>query len=316
MQATQPGDAATLLAPPGGPLDPYVWLVDEEHLRNLDRHDDFLDVFDLIAISRHLAWREPVPGPHLDLNGDGGISQLDLDRALAVLVPEVPAPILTGLDVDADHAAIALRDGSTITIPAVWSGRHTDLDVRGNLAGAVISRSRTFSSLRSAGTRSPAGCDIVADVRVNDAFYRREPHLMHRYMALAFDNIGRDPWAFVAASAYRAVRLFIIRGSADPVTAQQFSASRAAYAAGTALSTMYLLVFAAGAWIAWRQRSALLWLLAPIIYVPLTICFVLTNMRYTVTMQPLMFAFVAVAILAAVGVRPGGTNETASPRNE
>ena len=52
---------------------------------------------------------------------------------------------------------------------------------------------------------------------------------------------------------------------------------------------IYLLVFLAGAWIAWRRRSALLWLLVPIVYVPLTICFVLTNMRYTVTMQPLMF---------------------------
>jgi len=34
--------------------------------------------------------------------------------------------------------------------------------------------------------------------------------------------------------------------------------------------------------------------------VPLTICFVLTNMRYTVTVQPLMFIFVSVALLAAL----------------
>ena len=41
-------------------------------------------------------------------------------------------------------------------------------------------------------------------------------------------------------------------------------------------------------------------LLVPIVYVPLTICFVLTNMRYTITMQPLMFVFVAVALSAAL----------------
>jgi hypothetical protein len=43
-------------------------------------------------------------------------------------------------------------------------------------------------------------------------------------------------------------------------------------------------------------------LLIPIAYVPLTICFVLTNMRYTVTMQPLMFVFVALAILTGLGL--------------
>jgi hypothetical protein len=36
--------------------------------------------------------------------------------------------------------------------------------------------------------------------------------------------------------------------------------------------------------------------------VPLSICFVLTNMRYTVTIQPLMFAFIAVALAAIIKV--------------
>jgi hypothetical protein len=119
-------------------------------------------------------------------------------------------------------------------------------------------------------------------------------------MALAADNIRRDPWAFAAASAYRMIRLFIIRGTSDVQTTQQFSAGAFVYAAGTILSTAYFLVFLAGAWLAWKQRSALVWLLVPIVYVPLTICFVLTNMRYTVTMQPLMFVFVALAIVTVL----------------
>ena len=63
--------------------------------------------------------------------------------------------------------------------------------------------------------------------------------MMRRYMALAMDNIGRDPLAFVAASAYRMVRLFIIRGSDDVHATQQFSGARLAYAAGTILSAAY-----------------------------------------------------------------------------
>jgi hypothetical protein len=302
FQAPRSADGPiTLIDPPGGASNPYVFLVDDAHLRNLDRHNDVLDVFDLIVLARHLAWREPAEGSHLDLNGDGAISQHDLDRALTLLLPNVPGSrLLDRLAVDNDRVSIVLNDGSTVSVPAQWSGLHTDREVNGNLAGAVISRWRTFSSLRATRTHAPDGCELVEEARINDQFYRREPHLMRRYMALALDNISRDPWAFAAASAYRAVRLFVIRGSADPATAQQFSSGRIAYTAGTVLSATYLLVFLAGAWIAWRRRSTLLWLLVPIVYVPLTICFVLTNMRYTVTMQPLMFVFVALAIVTAL----------------
>jgi len=44
-----------------------------------------------------------------------------------------------------------------------------------------------------------------------------------------------------------------------------------------------------------------------IAYVPATLAFVLTNMRYSITVQPLVFIFVAAAIvtaLEAVGVWP------------
>jgi hypothetical protein len=105
------------------------------------------------------------------------------------------------------------------------------------------------------------------------------------------------------------LRLFIIRGSDDVHAVQQFSGARLAYAAGTILSAAYFLVFAAGAVIAVRRRSALAYLLVPIVYVPLTICFVLTNMRYTITMQPLMFVFVAVAIISALGLDSPASGE-------
>jgi hypothetical protein len=289
-----------LVDPPGGSDNPYVWFVDDQHLRNIDRHHDVLDVFDLIAVVRHLAWAEPVDATRLDFDRDGAVTQQDLDRLIAALLPEMQTPPTATVTAEPARATVTLSDGSTIAIPSAGSALHTDLDVRGNLSGALISHSTTFSSLRFKRSPSPDGCELIEHIRVNDQFYRREPHQMQRYMALALDNIRRDPWAFAVASAYRMVRLFIIRGSADAATAQQFSASRVAYAAGTVLSAAYFVVFLAGAWLAWRRRSALLWMLAPIAYVPLTICFVLTNMRYTVTMQPLMFVFVALAVVTVL----------------
>ena len=61
-------------------------------------------------------------------------------------------------------------------------------------------------------------------------------------------------------------------------------------------------IFLAGVMLALRRRSPMRTLLLPIVYVPLTICFVLTNMRYTITVQPLLFAFVAMTLVAACGL--------------
>jgi hypothetical protein len=287
----------------GDEHDPYIWLVSDTHLYDMDRNGDLLDVFDLIALVRRLAWDESASARRLDFDGDGAVSQADLERAITWLIGDARTAVLPiTLAADRDRATLTLVDGSTVVFPATWSGKYTDLDVRGSLAGALISRWRTMTSLTAIPETARPRCQRPERVTVNGVFYRREPHQMRRYMALAFDNISRDPWGFAAASAYRMVRLFIIRGSDDRATAQQFSASRLAYTAGTILSAAYFAVFLWGAWIAWRQRSALLVFLIPIVYVPLTICFVLTNMRYTVTMQPLMFVFVAVAILEGMGV--------------
>ncbi|MBY0493518.1 MAG: glycosyltransferase family 39 protein [Cyanobacteria bacterium] len=274
----------------------FVLFVDDRHLQDLDRHQLTLDVFDLARIARHIAWQEQIDGAN-DLDGNGIVDAADLNRAVRYLLPEAPAEARAEFSFDNAVAALRIGDGSRIAIPRQWRGFQTDLEVEGGLAGALASRWRLRSDLVS-GAVNP--CPPVDDVRANAVFYRAELHMMRRYMALAMDNIGRDPMAFVAASAYRMVRLFIIRGSDDVHATQQFSGARLAYAAGTALSAAYFFVFLAGAVIAVRRRMAAAFLLVPIVYVPLTICFVLTNMRYTITMQPLMFVFVAMAMMAAL----------------
>ena len=290
-------DGVTLATPPGATANPFVLLVDDRHLVDLDRHQDFVDVFDVIRIARHLAWQEPGSGEDLDRNGviDAG----DLNAAVAILLPEGGVPQVA-FSSDAETATLALGDGSRLIVPRQWQQQQTDLDVAGNLAGALVSRWRRRTSIGAPLLPPGVACPPIEEVGANTVFYRTELHMMRRYMALAMDNIGRDPLGFAAASAYRMARLFVIRGTDDVHTTQQFSGGRLAYAAGTALSAIYLLIFVAGAVIAYRRRSAVLYLLVPIVYVPLTICFVLTNMRYTITMQPLMFVFVAMAVMAAL----------------
>ena len=56
------------------------------------------------------------------------------------------------------------------------------------------------------------------------------------------------------------------------------------------------------------EVMAFAWLIVPILYVPQTMCFGMTNMRYSITMQPYIFVFVAIALLAVVS--RGTTIET------
>jgi hypothetical protein len=145
----------------------------------------------------------------------------------------------------------------------------------------------------------------VGDIAVNQVFYRREPHMMQRYSALAFDNIRRDPAGFVAASAYRMVRLFVIEGTSDMSTAQQFANSGRIYAAATAFSIVFALLFVFGVVTAWRPGPQAILALLLIAYIPATLAPVLTNMRYTVTVQPLMLVFTASGLMTMFRRRGG-----------
>jgi hypothetical protein len=311
------GDGARATTPPDAPAGRFVLFVDDRHVDDLDRHGDTVDIFDLVRLARHVAWQEPAGGV-ADIDGNGIVDAADLSVAVARLIPEAGEQAAVEFSSDAAAATLTLGDGSRISIPKQWNGRQTDLDPRGNLAAALVSRWRLRSAFEPSRGTTPGACPPVDNVEVNTVFYRSELHMMRRYMALAMDNINRDRGAFVAASAYRMVRLFIIRGSDDVHATQQFSAATLAYTAGTLLSATYFLVFSAGAVLAIRRRSAVLYLLVPIVYVPLTICFVLTNMRYTITMQPLMFVFVAMAVMAALGLGSpaGGGRSAAAGRDE
>jgi 4-amino-4-deoxy-L-arabinose transferase-like glycosyltransferase len=295
--------------PVGGPANPSVAFVSDNHLGDLDRHDDVIDMFDLVRMLRHIAWGEPLQAePKLDLTGDGTVDAADVEASIRLLLPDLakapPTAPLSAVVPSASAVELKLVDGSWISVPREFGGKQTDVGISldGQMAPALLSRSRTFTSITPPVPTGTAACMPADEVIFNGPFYLGEPHMMQRFMALAMDNINRDPWAFARASLYRMMRLFIVRGTDDVSTSQQFRGSKLVYVVGTTLSIGYLVVFAAGVVIAWRRRSALLLFLLPIVYVPLTICFVLTNMRYTVTMQPLMFAFVALAIATALRV--------------
>jgi hypothetical protein len=300
---------------PDGETAPLVYFVSNEHLRDLDAGGDLIDVFDIVRLIQHVAWGSALGPTPADWNGDSRADERDIMQAATLLVGRRATVENTfpaqPLEIGESRATLRFSDGSTLTVPRGFAGLVTDLDVRGGHAGSLIPAHRplpqpldsdavrTAHALDASWQRAPEDvdkCARIGPVRINDVFYRQEPHLMRRYMALALDNIARDPWAFAAASVYRMGRLFVMRGSDDVKTTQQFAGSRLIYLGGLTLSAIYVGLFLVGVGIAWRSGSALMLFLVPVVYVPLTICFVLTNMRYSITVQPLMFIFIAVAI--------------------
>jgi hypothetical protein len=208
-------------------------------------------------------------------------------------------------------------------VPRNRGGKITDLELETpvvtSIASQIVSRSRSRSHITPGphtAASSPAGpqaCAIIDDVAANRVPYRRLPHEMRRFTALAIDNIRHDPAAYVAASAVRAVRVFVIAGSADLRTAYQFSGAGRIYAIGQIASIVYLTLLVAGVVLARGRGVRHFMMLTPIVYVPLTICFMLINARYSMTMQPFVFGFVAVTLVSVVE-RLTGSDARRAPR--
>jgi len=286
---------------------PYVFFISADHLGDIDRHGDVLDVFDLVRLLRHLAWHEAVPRAEaLDFDGDGRLSEADArlaaDLLLAHAVPPRPATGPASVEAGPASAALRLGDGSSLRVPRAWSGRITDVDVSGEAAASILHATAPFALLQAERAAPPVagGCAPLENVEVNAPYYRQQPHEMRRYTALAVDNIRRDPRAYVASVVYRALRVFFIEGSDDPNTTQQFTGGSRVYRLAYAASTAIFVLFVTGVWAAWRRGAAIALPLLLILYIPATLAFVLTNMRYSITVQPLLFMFVASTLVTGM----------------
>jgi Dolichyl-phosphate-mannose-protein mannosyltransferase len=294
-------DPVVQMTPANGERFPSVYFVTDRHLGDLDVHGDLLDIFDVVRLARHGAWGDQLPFAD-GLRSAGILTAKDASAALMEpLLKEAARHSIASIDHDETTIRMTFSDGSTIVIPRTWNGSITELTITGSVASTLMSTNRSLRALAAheASKHRSYRCSQFIDVAANQLFYRREPHLMRRYSALALDNMRREPGPFVLASLYRAARLFIIQGTSDRMTAHQFEGSRRVYVGAQVISLTYVVLLVIGMVVALRRyRHAIVLPLLLIAYVPATLAPVLTNMRYTVTIQPLIFIFVAIAVSA------------------
>jgi multisubunit Na+/H+ antiporter MnhF subunit len=291
-------------SPPGGAADPFVYFISSDHVGDLDVDGALWDVFDVTRLLRHMAWQEPVPpSPPLDRDGDGHAGEADLRALLQLMLTHLdrdqpPIDRLSSVRTSDSEVRAVFIDGTALVVPRTWNGLLTDLRFEDGVSSALLGARRRVAESPAPYLPMAERCLAPGESAINTPFYRVQPHEMRRYTALALDNIRRDPLAYAWSVLYRSVRLFVIMGSDDRGTAHQFDNSRVVYLLGTVASGGFFLLFLAGAWIGWRRGYAVTLPLFLIATLPASIAFVLINMRYTITVQPLILTFAAVSLLA------------------
>lgn len=296
-------DPAVRTSPHGGAADPFVYFVNSDHVGDLDADGVLWDVFDVARVLRHIAWQESLPlAPRLDRDSDGQVGEADLRSLLMRMLTHLdrdqpPIDRLSSVRASATEARAVFVDGTQLVVPREWSGVLTDLAFDDGVSSALLSVRRRVAEQPAPVLPLAERCLAPGELAINSPFYRVQPHEMRRYSGLALDNIRRDLVAYAWSVLYRSVRLFVIMGSDDRGTAHQFENSRLVYLMGTVVSGGFFLLFLAGAWIGRRRGHAVMLPLFLIATLPATIAFVLINMRYTITVQPLILIFASVALL-------------------
>lgn len=326
------GDNTVRRFPENAPDDPLVCFINKDHLGDPDISGDFLDIFDLIRMleyihmSRELPWKE-----RLDLDQNSEITENDVRLAASLLldtknnihpVENIPE-VIREIKNCKDSILVVLDDSSRIIIPHNYEGKITDISIEpGASSSRVINSSaaillcanlpffrverrlvlnqrvdeKDISRTTTENKRDyPA---LSLSWSVNHVFYRSEPEQQNRLVALALDNIRRRPLEFLKSRLSQVYRLFVVKGSNDPFTAQQFPASGLVYTFAFFYTLSIFILMLTGVIIALKRKYPLMSTLIPIVYILLTLSLVQANARFAMAIQPFILVFVAISLEA------------------
>lgn len=308
-----------------GAQNPMVYFINTNHLGDVDNTGVLLDIFDIIRLLRYICYSEPLNfADKLDLNRDGKVTENDTRLAVNwLLFPEDQnvssrthtVEQIQEISCNEDSILVSFKDDSYILIPKTYNGMITELHFEPGTARELMFAKQPFTlifnalesvfdfqndsltiNLISRSGRVPPVVKLSHDV--NNVFFRSEPHNQRRYIALSVDKIRQEPGKHLLACLYRTFRVFIIRGSTDFKTSYQFAGSDLIWSISSLISILYLLCMIFGLAVSMLRGYNFILFLSPIIYISLTTCVVVSNMRYSVPVQPFIFVFVSIFILA------------------
>lgn len=314
-----------LWSPRLGAINPNVYFVNTNHLVDADNTGVLLDIFDIIRSLRHVCYSESLKyADKLDINRDRMVTENDVRLAVNWLLSNGDKNAFSRANLmaqireisfDENSILVAFKDDSQLLIPNTYNGKITELHFEPGKARELMFLQQPFTLIRDTWesmdefqndslmiTRISQASGEQPRVKlfhsINEVFFRSEPHAQRRYIALSMDNIQREPGKYLLACFYRAFRLFVIRGSKDFKTAYQFINSGLIWSISSVISILYLLGMILGVAISISRRYPVMLFLSPIIYISVTTCFFVSNMRYSIPVQPYFFFFISILIIA------------------
>ena len=189
------------VTPAGGAGDPLVYFVSDRHTADLDTDGALLDIFDIVRVVRHLAWKEPVgDAGKLDRDRDGDVDETDLRALLQLMLRgmdrgEPPVDRLREITVSSDRATLRFTDDSEVVVPREWQQQLTDLSVGVGIAENLFATRYRFTQPEPE-PRVPLAVQCLGpgEIAINRAYYRVQPHEQRRYVALALDKSVARRW--------------------------------------------------------------------------------------------------------------------------
>jgi hypothetical protein len=262
--------------------------------------------------------RKPLEPGERDFDHDGRVTEADLRHAAALIVDdqgrarERGRSGLEGLVRRQRSSEVQFVDGSTLTVDRRWTGKITDLRLGTPIVDSKVAMlmNRSRVAVRDKARRGLAGGRALARpsstwprIACRTAACRTSCGVSRRSPGTTFATIRGRIWSRRPDARFACSSLPAVRTSARRINS---AAPGAVYAIGRIVSLSFFALLIAGVWLARARGFRLFLMLAPIVYVPLTICFMLINARYSMTMQPFVFAFVAVSMVTALdALRPG-----------
>jgi Dolichyl-phosphate-mannose-protein mannosyltransferase len=290
---------------------PFIHFINDDHLGNLDRGQYLLDIFEVMALARHIFFKADIgSASDLDLDTDGSITEQDLRNAINYMLsrkkistmdPDLEENINTIKAGDND-ITVLFKDNSQLVISRSAGEKITGITPARGLATKLVYTKVPFPLIKKYLAAEKPAFDrsfvpgLSFTTSVDNDFYRSEPRMQARYLALAKENIRQRPWDYTKECLKRMYGLFLVQGSSDAFTAHQFRRSGIIYKIGFIFSLSIMVIMVLGIVIGFRRKMAVGLFLLPILYIVLTIAPLLKNMRYSMTVQPFMIIFISITI--------------------
>ncbi len=285
------------------------YYINKNIFNNLDKGDEFIDVYDFVEAVRLIVGTKEITQNALlkyDLNNDNGIDRSDLEIISWSIVHNSDKNLfnydnqILDLTKKQEGIEITFIDNSKMYIPDYFDNNTEKINMfaEKGIAFSILNGSVDRSALVG-GNKNKINHDNIF-ISAGTDIYGIKSELNRQYLQrkLALFNIKRDFRDYFVTSFKRSIRMWITTGSSDISISHPPPGGKYLYfALAKFISIAMLINGLLGIFFVRNNLRELIFLLIPIIYFPLTHSFMMANARHTLPANPFLLVFNAISII-------------------